>query len=330
MVNKKILIADDVKNIQLFGTICKGEGYKVVGVESGEKALKYIDKMLPDIVLLNTTISGIDGFEVCRRLKSNHLTKDIPVIFISSLTDASDKVKAFKAGGVDYITKPFNSSELFSRVETHLTLRTLQQNLQKKNIRLEQEISELKQTVIGTDENIITRSIEFPPEYHQAGISILNYFSTVLRKKYPDAKAKVRIEQEDLKVTMTIDPVEGDREIIEKALDEYGLVVTGKMLPDEYTDDRLLKIELESKLTQARAEIETQKLLLQYRDEQIREKDERVREKDTQIKEFMEMVKVALARPQIIQQTQKQDQADTMTKAENHSFIEGVKQIRTA
>ncbi|MCP4104380.1 MAG: toll/interleukin-1 receptor domain-containing protein [Desulfobacteraceae bacterium] len=127
--------------------------------------------------------------------------------------------------------------------------------------------------------DLISRSIEFPPEYHQAGISILNYFSTVLRKKYPDIKAKIRIEQEDLKVTMTIDTLEGDREIIEQALDEYGLVVTGKMLLEEFTDDRLLKIELESKLTQARAEIETQKLLLQYHEREIKKQDEQLKDK---------------------------------------------------
>ncbi|MCP4351776.1 MAG: toll/interleukin-1 receptor domain-containing protein [Desulfobacterales bacterium] len=112
-------------------------------------------------------------------------------------------------------------------------------------------------------EKLIIRSIEFPPEYHQAGISILNYFSTVLRKKYPDVKATVQIKQEGLKVTMTIDPVEGDREIIEKALDEYGLVVTGKMPPEEYTDDRLLIVELKSQLRIAQSQVETQRELLE-------------------------------------------------------------------
>ncbi len=143
---------------------------------------------------------------------------------------------------------------------------------------------------IISDDNLITRSIEFPPEYHQAGISILNYFSTVLKKKYPDIKATVQIKQEDLKVTMTIDPVEGDREVIEKALDEYGLVVTGKMTPEEFTDDKLLKIELEGKLNQAKMEVENQKLLLQYQEEQLKKKDIR-------IDRFLDVVEAGLSRP---------------------------------
>ncbi|MCP4106255.1 MAG: DUF1566 domain-containing protein [Desulfobacteraceae bacterium] len=119
------------------------------------------------------------------------------------------------------------------------------------------------------NENLISRSIEFPPQYYQAGISILNYFGTVLRKKYPDTKAKIRIEQEDLKITMIIDPVEGEREIIEKALDEYGLVITGNMTPEEFTNDRLLLIEMKSELRYAQNKIELQQELLQDKGVQI-------------------------------------------------------------
>ncbi|MCP4104579.1 MAG: TIR domain-containing protein [Desulfobacteraceae bacterium] len=115
--------------------------------------------------------------------------------------------------------------------------------------------------ILYDNSRLISRSIEFPPEYHQAGISILNYFGTVLRKKYPDVKATVQIKQEDLKVTMIIDPFEGDREVVEKTLDKYGLVVTGKMTPEEFTDDKFLIIELKSQLRTARSQIETQREL---------------------------------------------------------------------
>ena len=113
------------------------------------------------------------------------------------------------------------------------------------------------------DENII-RSIEFPPEYHQAGISILHTFGDVLRKKYPDKKVKVRIEQEDLKVTMIIETEEGDREIIQEALNDYGLVVTGKMAPEKFTDDPILTLELKNELNYAKARIESQREIIQY------------------------------------------------------------------
>ncbi|MDM8552421.1 pentapeptide repeat-containing protein [Desulfobacterales bacterium HSG2] len=124
------------------------------------------------------------------------------------------------------------------------------------------------------DESVIERSIEFPPEYYQAGISILNEFGSVLRKKYPETKAKVRIEQDGLKVTMTVDPVEGDREVIEKELDEYGLVITGKMTPEEYVDnDPLLLIELKSELRSAYNKLETQKEIIQYQNREIKKQD---------------------------------------------------------
>jgi len=91
---------------------------------------------------------------------------------------------------------------------------------------------------INNFEKMIRCSIEFPAEYKQAGISILNYFSEILHKKYPEATATVDIKQDGLKVTMIVDPVDGKREIIEKMLHEYGLVVTGKMTPEAFTDDR--------------------------------------------------------------------------------------------
>jgi len=117
---------------------------------------------------------------------------------------------------------------------------------------------------VKENENLIIRSIEFPPEYHQAGVSILNYFGTVLRKKYHKQNAKIRIEQEGLKVTMIVDPLEGDREVIEKVLNEYGMVVTGKMSPDEFTDDPIQAIELKNELRMAKARIKKKKELLQY------------------------------------------------------------------
>ncbi|MDM8552422.1 pentapeptide repeat-containing protein [Desulfobacterales bacterium HSG2] len=122
--------------------------------------------------------------------------------------------------------------------------------------------------------DLITRSIEFPPEYYQAGISILNEFGSVLQKKHPDTKAKIRIEQDGLKVTMTIDPVEGDREVIENELDEYGLVITGRMTPEEYADnDPLLLVELKSQLNIAMVQLENQKLIAEYQDREIKKQD---------------------------------------------------------
>ncbi len=125
-------------------------------------------------------------------------------------------------------------------------------------------------------ERLIRKSIEFPEEYFEAGKSILSYFGSILRKKYPDAKANVQIRQDGLKVTMTIDPADGDREVLEKELDRYGLVITGKMAPEEFTDDRLLIHDLKNELRIAHHRIESQKELLAYQNEDMRKKDIRI------------------------------------------------------
>jgi len=132
------------------------------------------------------------------------------------------------------------------------------------------EFEAFYQNLAAINENLIERFIEFPPEYHQAGMSILNYFGSVLKKKYPDTEAKIKIEQDGLRVKMVIDPVDGGkREVIEKTLMDYGLVITGRMTPEEFTDDRNLIIELKSELRIAQVRIETQKDLLQDKSAQV-------------------------------------------------------------
>jgi len=118
-------------------------------------------------------------------------------------------------------------------------------------------------------ERLIERSIEFPPEYKQAGVSILNYFAEIIRKKYPESEATVQIKQDGLKVTMIIDTAKGEREIIEKTLNDYGLVITGQMTPEQFTDDKHQIIELKSELRIAQVRIEMQKDLLPDKSAQI-------------------------------------------------------------
>ena len=117
-------------------------------------------------------------------------------------------------------------------------------------------------TILGSG---IARAIELPPEYFQAGISTLSYFGTVLRKKHPEQKAKIKIEIDGLKVTMTVAPFEGNSEIIEKALDDYSLVVTGKLSPEEFTDDPNLNLELKREIIYTRTRIGDQENHSQYK-----------------------------------------------------------------
>jgi signal transduction histidine kinase len=129
-----ILVVDDTpENLQLLVGMLKEKGYKVRPVPSGELALSGAKIFPPDLILLDIMMPEMDGYEVCSKLKADERTKDIPVIFISALSDVLDKVKAFGVGGVDYITKPFQEEEVLARVSTHLTNQHLQKSLQSKN-----------------------------------------------------------------------------------------------------------------------------------------------------------------------------------------------------
>jgi len=137
--NATILVVDDTEpNVRLLAHVLKKEGYDVLAAFSGEDALKMVSKKKPDIILLDIMMPEMDGFEVCERLKQDEQTKDIPVIFLSALSETESKVKGFKAGGVDYITKPFQREEILVRIELHLRLTRLQN-------RLEEKIAQLKE-----------------------------------------------------------------------------------------------------------------------------------------------------------------------------------------
>lgn len=114
----------------------KGGGYRVRPVSSGEMALRAVQTMPPDLILLDISMPEMNGYEVCRRLKEDERSRDIPVLFISALNETEDKVRAFQAGGVDYVSKPFQFEEVDARVRTHLKLRSQQRELGENYTRL--------------------------------------------------------------------------------------------------------------------------------------------------------------------------------------------------
>jgi sigma-B regulation protein RsbU (phosphoserine phosphatase) len=137
-----ILVVDDTPaNLRLLSQMLSGQGYRVRAVTSGARALESARAAPPSLILLDVRMPEMSGYDVCERLKSDERTHDVPVIFISALDDLQDKVHAFKAGGVDYITKPFQLDEVLVRVETHLALRRLQAQLQEINRRFESELA---------------------------------------------------------------------------------------------------------------------------------------------------------------------------------------------
>jgi len=145
MIKNNILIVDDLPaNLQFLNSILVERNYQVRPAINGQVALKIVQKTLPDLILLDIQMPDMNGYEVCEQLKSNDKTCQIPVIFISALSEVFDKVKAFSVGGVDYITKPFQAEEVLARVETHLKIHQLQQQLADQNERFKAENVRMK------------------------------------------------------------------------------------------------------------------------------------------------------------------------------------------
>ena len=131
-----LLVDDNPANLGVLIDVLRGAGYRLLVAEDGERALHQMKNVRADIVLLDVTMPGIDGFETCRRLKAEPAWTDIPVIFTTARDDVVDKIAGFAAGGVDYMTKPLQPEEVVARVRTHLRLRELQSELEEKNAEL--------------------------------------------------------------------------------------------------------------------------------------------------------------------------------------------------
>lgn len=128
-----LIIDDNPTNLSILFEYLTNYGFKVFVALDGETAIEQVEYTQPDLILLDVIMPGIDGFETCRRLKALPMTQDIPIIFLTALSETVDKVTGFKIGAVDYITKPIQHEEVLSRIQTHLTIRNLQKKLQEKN-----------------------------------------------------------------------------------------------------------------------------------------------------------------------------------------------------
>ncbi len=128
-----ILLVDDTEaNLRVLGPLLRAEGWSVAAATRGEQALNLINQRLPDLVLLDVMMPEMDGFEVCRRLRAEPATKDLPVLFITALTDEENIVRGFWEGAQDYIVKPFRQAELVARVRTHLALHSATQRAERQ------------------------------------------------------------------------------------------------------------------------------------------------------------------------------------------------------
>lgn len=143
-----ILVVDDTPhNVRLLSTILTGQGYQVRKALNGQRALATVQEFPPHLILLDVMMPEMNGYELCEYLKSSPTTSSIPVIFLSALDDASDKVKAFDVGAVDYITKPFKEKEVLARVANQLTIQSQKQLLQEQRNQLEEIVGRLENEI---------------------------------------------------------------------------------------------------------------------------------------------------------------------------------------
>lgn len=171
---RNILVVDDIPdNLRVLSASLIEQGYQVRCVKNGAMALITAQKSPPDLILLDIKMPEMDGYQVCEKLKANELTREVPVIFLSALDDVFDKVKAFRVGGVDYISKPFQIEEVLARIEHQLALQaakaeisqlntTLELKIHQRTTQLEQAVNQLKQEIIQrkkTQKQLLVQSL---------------------------------------------------------------------------------------------------------------------------------------------------------------------------
>jgi phosphoserine phosphatase RsbU/P len=180
-MGERILVVEDTPaNIQTLAGILKDQDYQISVATNGRQALEIIDRVRPDLILLDVMMPEMDGFETCQRLKSNPAWRDIPVIFLTAKTETADIVRGFELGAVDYVAKPFNAHELLARVRTHLQLLRLRIDLARKNEQLASANSRMMQELAAASR--VQRALlpQSPLVCDQARLSWIYYPCTEL------------------------------------------------------------------------------------------------------------------------------------------------------
>ncbi|OHD61895.1 MAG: two-component system response regulator [Spirochaetes bacterium GWF1_49_6] len=236
--NKKanIMIIDDVPtNLQVLSEFLKNKAYKVRPVTNGKMALQAMQIEPPDLILLDITMPDMSGFEVCEILKKDENLKNIPVIFISAIDGISDKVKAFKMGGVDYITKPFQYEEVLARVDTQLSLYQLQGKLKAYNKQLEEliqkqvkEISDSQMATIFAIAKLAESRDEDTGTHLERVQKYCRILALKLREKEP---YRTKIDDYFIRDIFQASPL---HDIGKVAIPDAILLKQGKLTPEEF------------------------------------------------------------------------------------------------
>ncbi len=195
--NEILIVEDDKFSLRTLSTILLAQGYDVRGVADGAAALISVGIQQPDLILLDIQLPELNGFDVCRHLKRDAATKDIPVIFLSALDEVIDKVKGFDAGGVDYITKPFQVEEVIARVHTHLSIRRLQMQLKNQNSELQKRIYERNraESALQQINNELEQRVQMrTAELSQLNAALMDEIEERKRAEFETLQAKKQLE----------------------------------------------------------------------------------------------------------------------------------------
>lgn len=231
-----ILIVDDIpKNLQVLGNILGRESYRVAAATNGKKALHLLENISPDIILLDIMMPELNGFDTCRKLKENPETKEIPVIFLTARTESEDIVTGIQLGAVDYVTKPFNASELLARVRTHIALKQAKDARKRLIRKLETRNQELARANLALKErqNVIVRllldisSLKLSGDRHAVRNFAKNIYDTEKNRLIRSMIAQVFMAKEAAKHDPSV------ISLLEKALMAFGLPKAAMNNPKE-------------------------------------------------------------------------------------------------
>lgn len=185
-----LLVDDNSKNLQILGHLLANQ-YKTAFARDGQKALEFVKKLHPDLILLDVMMPGMSGFEVCAQLKSSPKTQNIPIIFLTAKTETEDMVKGFELGAVDYVTQPFRKEELLAREQTHIRLKRAE-DLLKQGLTEAQRLARMGSWIWDIQQNILTCSDEvyelFSLDRHEFDVTEKTFIAAI----HPDDRAFVR------------------------------------------------------------------------------------------------------------------------------------------
>ncbi len=237
-IENTILIVDDnTTNLGVLFDYLKDAGFRVLVAQTGEASLELMEDVIPDIILLDVLMPGLNGFETCERIKQNERTKEIPVIFMTAVTETVDKVKGFELGAVDYITKPIQHEEVLARVNTHLTIKNLQNHLVNKNEELasvnrnlEQVVREKTQQLVHKEkEAIIGRMIQGIVHNLKTPLAVIQNSNTVIQKKLEKTITEETLASLDERNAKILGSINSDSQLIDRAHAQIMQIVNNLM-----------------------------------------------------------------------------------------------------